>query len=344
MASLSAQACNACHGEIHDQWARSGHATASSNAVYVAAMEALGNPPECHNCHLPLENQRATLYFGPGSTGPRSDNPAYSPTLAQEGVTCAACHVRDGLIYGPRDLHPSDSPHPVARADVLRGAAACAFCHQVSLQGAEEHPFLDTVGEWLRSPWGEAGIACQECHMPRVSGVIAGSRYAAFASHEWLGNRSPEAMRRAFTLEVNLRESSLERGQRLRGTANLLNTGAGHAVPTGDPAHQLEIRFEVEDASGAAAKGAAAKSHWLLREVDSRPPFAQKSDSRLAAASSRVFDYTASISRKLRPGTFTLKVTLNWWALSPERAQAVGLEVDAVRIQVLQQRIPFSVF
>jgi len=344
MASLSAQACNACHGEIHDQWARSGHATASNNPVYLAATAALGDPPECRNCHLPLENQRTTLHFGPGSTGPESENSSYDATLAQEGVTCAVCHVRDGMIYGPRDLRPSESPHPVARADSLRGAEACAYCHQVSLRDAEEHPFIDTVGEWMRSPWGKAGIACQQCHMPRTSGIIAGSRFAAFASHEWLAGRSPEAMRRALTMEVSLRANSLERGQRLRATARLMNTGAGHAVPTGDPSHQLEVRFTVESPSGSTLRGLRSKSHWMGREVETTSPFQQKSDTRLQAASSREFDYSTEIRRKLKPGRYTLKVSVHWWALSPARAKKAGLDKRKVRIQVLEQRIPFLVY
>jgi len=344
MASLSAQACNACHGEIHDQWAKSGHATASNNRVYLAATAALGEPAECRNCHLPLENQRTTLHFGPGSTGPESENLSYDATLAEEGVTCAACHVRDGMIYGPRDLRESDAPHPVARADVLRSPEACAYCHQVSLRDAEEHPFIDTVGEWLRSPWGHAGIPCQQCHMARTSGIIGGSRYAAFSSHEFLAGRSPEAMRRAFTLEVDLRANSLERGQRLRATAKLMNTGAGHAVPTGDPSHQLEVRFEIEDPSGAAPRGVKPKSHWLGREVATTSPFQEKSDTRLAAASSRVFDYSAEIRRKLKPGRYTHKVQVNWWAVSPERAKKAGLEQAEVRIRVLEQKIPFRVY
>ena len=180
--------------------------------------------------------------------------------------------------------------------------------------------------------------------MPRTSGVIAGSRYAAFASHEWLAGRTSESLRRAITLEVLLREATLERGHRLRATANLLNTGAGHAVPSGDPAHRIEVRFELEDPTGAAVKGAAPKSHWLFREVESLPPFAQKSDTRLAAASSRVFDYSIVIPRKLQAGTFTLKVTVNWWAVSPDRARTAGLDESDVLVQVTQQRIPFSVF
>lgn len=344
MASLSAQACNACHNDIHDQWAASGHATASTNPVYLAAIDAIGNPPECQNCHLPLENQRPTLHFGPGPSGPQSKNPSYNPTLAQEGVTCAACHIRDGMIYGPRQLHSSEAPHPVAQADELRDSTACAFCHQLSLQGAEEHPFLDTVGEWLRSPWGEAGIPCQQCHMPRISGTVAGSRYAAFASHLFLGNRDPKAVRRALTLEVNLRKHELERGQKFRATATLLNTGAGHAVPTGDPSHRVELRFEMLDSSANPARGSKIESFWLMREVESTAPFTEISDSRLAAASSRIFDYATDISRKNPTGRYTLKVTVYWWAVSPERAKETGLDVSEVRIQVLEQQIPFSVF
>ena len=344
MASLSAQTCNACHGEIHDQWATSGHSRSATNPVYLAATRAMGNPPECLNCHLPLENQRPTLHFGPGSSGPSSSNPAYSPTLAQEGVTCAACHVRDGIIYGPRQLHPSEAPHPVAEAAMLRDSTACSFCHQISLQGAEEHPFMDTVGEWLRSPWGEAGIPCQQCHMPRTSGIIAGSRYAAFSSHEFLSNRDPKAMRRAVTLEIDLRKHKIERGSRLRASATLMNTGAGHAVPTGDPSHQLELRFEVLDANGEPAVNSKAKSHWLIREVETEPPFAQKSDSRLGAASSRVFDYASDISRKNRAGHYTLRVSLHWWAIAPDRAESIGLNQSEVRIKILEQLIPFSVF
>jgi hypothetical protein len=180
--------------------------------------------------------------------------------------------------------------------------------------------------------------------MPRTSGIVAGSRYAAFASHSFLNNRNPKAIRRALTLEVNLREPEVQRGQKFRATASLLNTGAGHAVPTGDPSHQVEIRFEMLDASGQPARGTKTESHWLAREVELQAPFTQKSDSRLAAASSRVFDYAADISRKGKPGHYTLKVSVHWWAVAPKRAQAVGLEESEVRIQVLEQRIPFSVF
>ncbi|HCP46385.1 MAG TPA: hypothetical protein DIU15_10100 [Deltaproteobacteria bacterium] len=346
MLSLSAQTCNACHGEVHDQWASSGHATAATNPVYLAATDALGNPPLCRECHLPLQNQRVSLARGPaflGSTAQEA-NPDYEPSLALEGVTCAACHVRDGVILGPRTLPTEAAPHRVLQASEFRDVEACAFCHQLALPGAKEHPFIDTVGEWQRSPFSQAGISCQDCHMPRVSGIIAGSRYAAFASHLGLGGRSSESLRRAITLEVELSAASLERGGSIEASARLMNTGAGHAVPTGDPSHRLEVRFEVEGPGGKAAKGAEPESHWLAREVDTESPFTQRSDTRLQPMEVRSFDFKHTIPRNQDPGRFTLRVSVHWWAVSLEQAKATSLEQEDVHHVLVDQRIPFEVF
>ncbi len=343
--SLSAQTCNACHAAIHDQWKGSGHATASTNPVYVEAVRALGAPPLCQECHLPLTAQRADLPKGPGALGKsaRQPNPAWSPTLASEGVTCAACHVRGDVIVGPRDLAPERAPHPVRREPALQTAEACAFCHQAALPGAEDRPFLDTVGEWSRSHFKEAGISCRDCHMTRVSGSIAGSRYASFASHGMLDGRSPSAIARAITLEVTVRSPNVQRGDAVRATATLLNTGAGHAVPTGDPSHAVELRFQVLDPGGLVADGGQDTSFWLERVVGLEAPFAEVSDARLPAAGSAVFDYAWTAPKKVQPGIYTLVVSTHWWAVRPERADAVGLVEDDVRVDVNQQRIQIRV-
>ena len=343
--SLSAQTCNGCHATIHDQWSASGHASASTNPVYLRTREALGAPPLCDECHLPMENQRATLPKGPGALGKteRQPNPNWSPTLAGEGVTCAACHVRDGVIVGPRELPPERAPHPVRREASLSTAEACAFCHQVALPGGEEHPFLDTVGEWRRSHFAEAGVACQDCHMTRVSGAIAGSRYAAFASHGMLEGRSPEKIARAVTMLVALRSPSVQRGAAVRATVTLMNTGAGHAFPSGDPSHRAEVRFAVFGPDGELATGGEPASSWLGRTVDPAPPFLEVSDDRLEAASSRIFDFAWTAGNKIDPGDYTVEVSLHWWSVAPERATALGLSEDEVRVTVTNQRIPVRV-
>tara|TARA_Y100001968_G_scaffold208019_1_gene191160 strand:+ start:2919 stop:3461 length:543 start_codon:yes stop_codon:yes gene_type:complete len=180
--------------------------------------------------------------------------------------------------------------------------------------------------------------------MPRVSGQVAGARYAAYSSHGFLRQRDPQALRRALTLEVALRSPELERGSELRASATLLNTGAGHAVPTGDPSHRLELRFELVDAQGNRARGTSIESHWMGREVQSTPPFTQLSDTRLQAASSRVFDYRQKLSTASKAGRFTLVVSVHWWAVAPERAKKHELDEQQVRVQVLEQRIPVPVF
>jgi hypothetical protein len=343
--SLSAQTCNGCHAAIHEQWAASGHAQASRNPTYLAARGALGSPPLCDECHLPMQNQRSSLAKGPGALGKtdRQPNPNWSPTLAQEGVTCAACHVRDGEIVGPRELAPERAHHPVRRDAALQTAEACAFCHQAALPGAEEHPFMDTIGEWQRSAFADNGISCQECHMTRVSGSIAGSRYAAFASHGMLQGRDPAAIARAFTLLVSLRSPSVQRGSAVRATATLMNTGAGHAVPSGDPSHQVELRFRVLGPDGEVAPDGEATSSWLQRTVGAEPPFLEQSDERLDPASSRTFDFAWTPTNKLDPGDYVVQVSLHWWAVGPERATSLGLAEGDVRVDVAEQRITVRV-
>ncbi len=343
--SLSAQTCNACHGQIHDQWAQSGHAQSATNPAWLASKAALGDPPACQDCHLPLIQQRAELPRGPGGGGAagRTANPAYEPTLALEGVTCVVCHVRDGIILGPRELPPEQAPHPVEQDEALRDARACAYCHQHALPGAEDTPFLDTVGEWERSAFGQAGIPCQDCHMQRVSGAIAGSRYAAFASHGGLNNRDPAALRRAVTLMLRIKKVRFERGDTVRASAELLNTGAGHAVPTGDPNIRVELRFELLGPAGKLAKNTEPTSHWLAREVQAEAPFAEISDDRLQPGASRTFDFGGELHKKQDPGTFTLRVSLHWWAMSPEQAQELKLGPEVVSVEFAEQQIRFEV-
>lgn len=343
IASLSAQTCNGCHAEVHDGWAASAHAHAATDPIWRAGARLLGDPPLCRECHQPMAEQRSDLPDGPGAlaTGRGPMNPAWSPTLAQEGVTCAACHVREGRILGPRDLPAEQVPHPVQRSEALVKADFCAGCHQAALPGAEDRPWLDTFGEWERSAFGQAGIRCQDCHMVRTSGAVAGSRFAAFASHEGAFPRDPKALARAVTLEIGLRAPSLSRNEQLRATATLSNTGAGHAVPTGDPSHRVELRWTVLDPAGKAAGD--SRSDWLFREVSNDAPFREVKDARLAAGATRTFDFQWEPGKKAAPGEYTLRVELVWWAISPDQMKAAGLNVERVTVPFHRQDLPLRV-
>ncbi|MBM6705403.1 hypothetical protein H6A60_13110, partial [Sutterella massiliensis] len=61
----------------------------------------------CLNCHAPMENQQPLLIKGLVKENPErpvtEPNPRYDADYQREGITCAACHVRDGVVLGPFD-------------------------------------------------------------------------------------------------------------------------------------------------------------------------------------------------------------------------------------------------
>ncbi len=65
----------------------------------------------------------------------------------------------DNIFFGPYDdIHDPDTYLPV-----ISESRFCAPCHQFSFWGT---PIYESYDEWLASPYAEAGITCQDCHMP----------------------------------------------------------------------------------------------------------------------------------------------------------------------------------
>lgn len=304
LANLSAQGCNACHSQAHDGWEHSAHAQAWNDPVYQAAIQRVGGSTLCRSCHLPLANQHPRLAVGyidqDVSRPDLKPNPAWEPTLMAEGVTCAACHVREGTILGTHES--PGAPHPVAVSAELASATMCATCHQMTWPGADK-PFYDTFGEWESSAWSKAGVRCQDCHMPPVAGAATASRFAAAASHGFTAD-----LRRALSVGVSLGSPEVQRGVAFTGQLRVQNTGAGHAVPTGTPfrADILEI-----DLIGADGKPLAPTvTHTLARVVDEKPPYKTLSDSRLMPGAEVVVPLSFLVDQKKPAGTATLQVSL----------------------------------
>jgi len=100
LANLSAQSCNACHWQIHDDWSNSSHTGAWRSDAFQEAIHRVGDSTACTSCHLPLTNQHsrlATGYVEQDLTRPLfQDNPTWDPTLMAEGVmfatgSCSGC-------------------------------------------------------------------------------------------------------------------------------------------------------------------------------------------------------------------------------------------------------------
>ncbi len=155
---LSAQQCKGCHRSVFRQWKTSRHAKAWTNRLFAVAFHH--SPYQwCVHCHAPLPEQkkhvrgvwnrhRTKTPFKPRTAKQR---PSTRPTshrtqnafklsvnldvverkLLQEGVNCASCHWRNGvLLAAKRPSKEAQNAHPIRWEPKLKRASFCAGCHQ----------------------------------------------------------------------------------------------------------------------------------------------------------------------------------------------------------------------
>jgi hypothetical protein len=303
LANTSAQVCAACHPTVHGAWSTSAHARGPSPAL----LESSVGMPGCLGCHLPLVDQQDTIWtYDPGridgSTG--APNPTFEATLAVEGVTCAACHVRDGAIVVATEAAAArPSPHRTVFSDKLATSEACAPCHQLSLPGAQA-PLYDTFGEWKRSGFAEIGISCQGCHLQ------AGADGGLAADHRMASDPA-----RAVTVLLDTPTLHAVRGGApLPVAITLQNTGAGHAFPTGTPFRGGRLRVALEGPPGDDGAPRIAGRPTvvdLVRRLEPGPPSATLEDTRLGAGESRRVEAALALPADVPAGPWSIRVTLH---------------------------------
>ena len=286
LASLSAQTCNACHYAAHDTWQTSAHARAWTSDTSQTALRSAGQSTACLACHLPLASQHDLLaagYVDGDLSRPQlQPNAAFDASLMSEGVTCAACHVRGDTILG---THAStNAPHRTVASAELSSPEMCATCHQLTWPGGDR-PFYDTYGEWKASKYSTAGVTCQDCHMAPTTGATLPGSTGAAPSHA-----SHADIARALTTLVTLPSATIQRGQSLTVKVSLLNTGAGHSVPTGNPFKTDRVEIAVLDAAGKDL--APPHTVSLARTVELVSPWKTTADHRLAAGGTLQIDHT----------------------------------------------------
>jgi hypothetical protein len=216
---MSAKACVGCHADAHAEWARSRHGLAWTNAIL--QREYKDKPMDwCVHCHAPLPQQLAEVHAGGGA-------------LANEGVTCAVCHVRSGRMLAR--THREGSPHDTDARPDYGGPAFCGGCHQFNFPVVESdaagramivhryssEPMQDTEHQHARG--ARAAQECGVCHAR-----------ASAAGHLFPGGHDAAFVARA------LKVSSCRDGDTL--DVALTNAGAGHNVPTGDLHRHLALR------------------------------------------------------------------------------------------------------
>lgn len=291
--SLAPRTCAGCHGAQFEDWSQSLH----SRAMGPGLMGQLINMPahareehqDCLRCHAPLAEQADSLVAAltkparqaagaAGSVGSVGD----ARPLHEQGLVCAACHVRKNEWHGPprRDgsqfsADPGASPHGGWQANsAFESSQFCAACHQFPDDGYALNGKLleNTYREWQDSRYATQGIACQSCHMPE-------------RRHLWRGIHDPEMVKKG--IDIRAEEVSTSNGQ-VAARLSVTNTGVGHYFPTYVTPKVVISAFQ-QDAAGL--KLPATEQQFVIGRQVSADLGREIADTRIAPDGKATFDY-----------------------------------------------------
>ena len=278
--ALDPASCGTCHEQQFRDWSGARHAKAMGPGILGQLMnmdaQARDEQQGCIRCHAPLAEQADSLVVALS----RQDAVTH-PRSHEQGVTCAACHVRGNQRFGParRDgsvPKPEDTlPHggwQVAAA--FADSRFCASCHQFEADGYALNGKLleNTYAEWKASPYAEEGKQCQSCHMPD-------------RRHLWRGIHDAEMVLSGVSISVV--PPRVEHDM-VYAALSVRNTGTGHNFPT-YVTPKVVVEIMQEDATGRPIEG-TRREYVIARQVllDMSREIA---DTRLAPGVQTALDY-----------------------------------------------------
>jgi GNAT superfamily N-acetyltransferase len=281
-ASLQPATCGGCHPRQLAEWQTSLHAAAFSPGFAGQLLEGgLATPGairNCQTCHTPLAEQQP---FG----ADHETNPGFDPGLREQGLVCAACHVRAHRRLGPpprADAAPPSEPVPHAGFEVraeFQKSEFCAPCHQFfDDAGVNGKPLENTYLEWRASPQAGRNQTCQSCHMPD-------------RAHVWRGIHDADMVRDA--VDVDLVVADAAQGDGVRAALVVENRAVGHAFPT-YVTPRVFLAVWQTDESGREIEGTRAEAS-IGREIDfGTSPWREVFDTRVAPGKSVKLDYSVA--------------------------------------------------
>ncbi len=335
---MPATRCRECHGKMYEEWKASTHARAAVSESYIAARAQAGTPKQCDTCHAPLRMA--------GNVNERAAN---------EGVTCDVCHtikdvspgkpfamhVKDAVKYGPYCDAKDHYFHRMGCAKSQTDGSLCAACHAktIKTKAGVELPVYTTYADWKNGPANEDGMVCQQCHMPAVraeAAVGAGER-AQVRDHAFLGKKR-RLRQRAVSLSVAVNKA----GAKLAVDLGVINSGAGHFIPSGLPARRIVIRVRTLDAKGTPVDSyEQLHGRVLVDSAGNQAPYyaAAKllADTRIAARK------TATVKHQLRlpKGPGALHIAVWWRAFAHDVAKAMKIRPAPDQLMI-EHRVVFG--
>jgi hypothetical protein len=107
--------------------------------------------------------------------------------------------------------------------------------------------------------------------------------------HLWRGGHDPDMIKRAVAVQVKADPPHPKPGDQVTFTLTLINAGAGHKIPTGDPDRHFTIEFLVEDrAKRVVQQDSSTMGRWIMWQ----PAIVELYDNRLLPLASREYRFT----------------------------------------------------
>lgn len=351
LGSLKAEECAICHREFYTEWQTTIHSQAWTDPYYQADWKFDNSQHICRSCHTPLDRQlphKVLGYRDRDKYDPiMEENPNFDPALQHEGVTCAACHYRDGKIVGV--LGNTNTPHPVKKLDSAN--EVCVRCHVVDGDRWDtffRFPPCGTVAEIQSSSKAEnntgelsvkdiASLGCVECHMPAVERpLVEGGVTRMARQHLWRGGHDPEMVKKAFTADL-FEDTAAVKGKR-RFIFEITNTWTGHYLPTGTPDRHLTVSLRLLDAKGNIIK---EETYKLKRTVMWRPFIVDLWDTRLPYGETRRYSLEYSAARYDNIAAIEAKV--RYHLVDKNRLERINYQPrEPIDYEVFSKRIDLS--
>ncbi len=330
---LRAEACGSCHQTFYQEWQTSIHSQAWTDPYFQTDWQFDNLQHICRNCHTPLDRQQPHVVLGFRDTEKwdpvLEPNPNFDPELQHEGVTCTACHLRDGKIVGVQGIQ--DAPHPVRQLNDPN--EVCVRCHVVDGDRWDtffRFPPCGTVAEIQSgSPIGNSGeltlpdiasLGCVQCHMPLVERpLVEGGKVRQARRHLWRGGHDPAMVKQG--LEVSFSEVDEPASTTRTFELSITNVGAAHYIPTGTPDRHLTIDLRLLDTEGRVLK---ENSYSIKRTVMWRPFIIDLWDTRLPRGELRSYALSVPADGGQKP--VAVEAIVRYHLLDERRRKRIGYE------------------
>ena len=322
--SISAESCGSCHEEVYKEWKTSIHSQAWTDPYFQVDYEFDGSQQICLNCHTPLVNQQENLVTGFRDSAKfepiLEPNPNFDPSLKNEGVTCAVCHIENNIILGRHGI--KNEAHEVKiDPSFSDGNGVCRRCHQVFTNRWDTFLKMPLCGTFAEVEESGKPVDCQQCHMDKVERpLVPGGPVRSGGKHLWLGGHDQANVASAIAgkIEETSTKENIDNNKR-EYTLFLTNIGAHHRLPTGTPDRHLEITFRLLDKSGKPLKEI---KHIIQRVILWRPFMVDLWDTRIPFK--ETVTYPFSYKSDDIPNAYEVEAIVRYGLLRESRRLRIG--------------------